>query len=144
MIVYVLCHINSGLILTENNSWLILELSIVSCEFPSKVIHISELQGLTLWVRFAEKCTPALVGSFIYMFHPDGLDAFDSYFGSISRFTESREATMWTTSITISQYVITPQLSLTLDRETRYNMANHPSQLEHSTSQPLPSPRPDV
>ncbi|PVH79529.1 hypothetical protein DL98DRAFT_655454 [Cadophora sp. DSE1049] len=59
-------------------------------------------------ILFAEKCTPALVGAFIYMFHPDGLDAFDSYFGSISRFTESREATMWTTSITISHWSIRP------------------------------------
>ncbi|KAL2072990.1 hypothetical protein VTL71DRAFT_10314 [Oculimacula yallundae] len=59
-------------------------------------------------ILFAEKCTPALVGSFIYMFHPDGLDTFDTYFGIISRFTESREATMWTTSITISHWSIRP------------------------------------
>ncbi|KAH7407184.1 hypothetical protein BKA64DRAFT_666015 [Cadophora sp. MPI-SDFR-AT-0126] len=59
-------------------------------------------------ILFAEKCTPALVGAFIYMFHPDGLDAFDSYFGSISRFTESREATMWNTSITVSHWSIRP------------------------------------
>ncbi|CZT10086.1 uncharacterized protein RCO7_03218 [Rhynchosporium graminicola] len=64
--------------------------------------------GAKYRILFAEKCTPALVGSFIYMFHPDGLDTFDTYFGIISRFTESREATMWTTSITISHWSIRP------------------------------------
>ncbi|KAK0100648.1 hypothetical protein ONS95_007101 [Cadophora gregata] len=59
-------------------------------------------------ILFAEKCTPVLVGAFIYMFHPDGLDTFDNYFGSVSRFTESREVTMWATSITISYWSIRP------------------------------------
>ncbi|KAH9217918.1 hypothetical protein DL95DRAFT_89415 [Leptodontidium sp. 2 PMI_412] len=76
-------------------------------------------------ILFAEKCTPALVGSFIYMFHPDGLDAFDSYFGAISRFTESREATMWTTSITISHWSIRPvsisQAHVQMFKENRNN-----------------------
>ncbi|KAI9049724.1 hypothetical protein LZ554_005876 [Drepanopeziza brunnea f. sp. 'monogermtubi'] len=76
-------------------------------------------------ILFAEKCSPALVGSFIYVWHPDALDAFDSYFGSVSRFTESREVTMWTTSITISHWSIRPvSLSaahLQLFRENRNN-----------------------
>jgi hypothetical protein len=37
------------------------------------------------------------------MWHPDALDAIDSYFGPSSRFAENLEATMWTTAITISQ-----------------------------------------
>jgi hypothetical protein len=52
---------------------------------------------------FAQKWTPSLVGSFIYMWHPDALDTIDSYFGASSRFAENREATMWTTTITLSQ-----------------------------------------
>ncbi|PBP23734.1 hypothetical protein BUE80_DR005413 [Diplocarpon rosae] len=76
-------------------------------------------------ILFAEKCSPALVGSFMYMWHPDGLDAFDSYFGAISRFTESRESTMWTTSITISHWSIRPvslsKAHLRMFRENRNN-----------------------
>lgn len=58
--------------------------------------------------RFAEKCTPALVRSFIYVWHPDALDGFDNYFGSTSVFSEHREAVMWTTSITITHWSIRP------------------------------------
>lgn len=58
--------------------------------------------------RFAEKCTPALVRSFIYVWHPDALDAFDNYFGSTSVFSEHREAVMWTTNITITHWSIRP------------------------------------
>lgn len=57
-------------------------------------------------VLFAEKCTPSLVRSFIYVWHPDALDTFDNYFGSTSVFSEHREAVMWTTNITITHWSI--------------------------------------
>lgn len=41
------------------------------------------------------------------MWHPDGLDTFDNYFGASPRFAENRE-TMWTTTITISHWSIRP------------------------------------
>lgn len=71
-------------------------------------------------VLFAEKCSPSLVGSFIYMWHPDALDTIDSYFGATSRFAENREALMWTTSITISHWSIRPT-SLSKEHHERFN-----------------------
>lgn len=56
--------------------------------------------------RFAKKLSPALIGGLIYLWHPDALDSIDDHFGSMSRFTESREKSMWTTSITISHWAI--------------------------------------
>ena len=37
------------------------------------------------------------------MWHPDALDTIDNYFGTSSRFTDSRES-MWVTSITLSHW----------------------------------------
>jgi hypothetical protein len=71
-------------------------------------------------VLFAEKCSPSLVGSFIYMWHPDALDTIDSYFGATSRFAENREAVMWTTSITISHWSIRPT-SVSKEHHERFN-----------------------
>lgn len=54
------------------------------------------------------------------MWHPDALDAIDSYFGATSRFSENREAMMWTTSITISHWSIRPT-SLSQEHHERFN-----------------------
>ncbi|KAK0722603.1 hypothetical protein B0T26DRAFT_643204 [Lasiosphaeria miniovina] len=40
------------------------------------------------------------------MWHPDALDMIDDHFGATSRFTDSREKSTWTTSITISHWTI--------------------------------------
>jgi hypothetical protein len=56
-------------------------------------------------LSFAERCCPPLLKAFICGWHPDALDTFDSYFGSSSRFSDTREA-MWTTTITISHWSI--------------------------------------
>lgn len=57
--------------------------------------------------RFAERCCPSILKAFICGWHPDALDTFDDYFGTSSRFSDTREA-MWTTSITISHWSIRP------------------------------------
>ncbi|RDW66529.1 hypothetical protein BP6252_10164 [Coleophoma cylindrospora] len=57
-------------------------------------------------IIFAERCTPSVVGAFMFIWHPDSLDTIDSYFGATSRFSDAREATIWTTSITISHWSI--------------------------------------
>jgi len=54
---------------------------------------------------FVERCSPALVKSVVHLWHPDALDALDTYFGNISRFGETREA-LWITNITISHWNI--------------------------------------
>ncbi|KAI0134259.1 hypothetical protein BJ170DRAFT_192466 [Xylariales sp. AK1849] len=55
-------------------------------------------------ILFARQCTPALVGSMIYLWHPQFLDGIDNYFGAVSRFTENSEGMSWTTSITLSHW----------------------------------------
>jgi len=57
-------------------------------------------------ILFARRLSPALVGGVVYLWHPDAFDSIDDHFGAISRFTESREKSMWTTSITISHWAI--------------------------------------
>jgi hypothetical protein len=74
-------------------------LSSFCCADNRKLVDL----GAKYRILFSEKCSPSLVGSFIYVWHPDALDTIDSYFGTASRFSENREVTMWTTSITISQ-----------------------------------------
>ncbi|KAK3350290.1 hypothetical protein B0T25DRAFT_457435, partial [Lasiosphaeria hispida] len=43
---------------------------------------------------------------FVHLWHPDAFDSIDDHFGATSRFTESREKSMWMTSITISHWAI--------------------------------------
>lgn len=50
---------------------------------------------------FLQKCTPALVKAFIYMWHPPSIDTFDDHFRGSSRFSDAK-ADSWITSITLS------------------------------------------
>jgi hypothetical protein len=54
-------------------------------------------------IFFAEKCCPEVVSAFAYVWHPDALDTFDSYFGTTSHFVDTRD-TLWTSNITISHW----------------------------------------
>ena len=90
-----LCHVNLL------SSWWMSVPSIGYCTFASVQPPNSPLTA----PRFSQKVSPELVGGFVYMWHPDALDAVDDHFGAMSRFSESRESLMWTTSITISQCV---------------------------------------
>ncbi|KAL3424188.1 GTPase-activator protein for ras-like GTPase containing protein [Phlyctema vagabunda] len=75
--------------------------------------------GAKYRILFTEKCSPSLVGSFIYLWHPDALDTFDSYFSASSRFSDTREANIWLTTITISHWSIKP-ISLSPDHIERF------------------------
>lgn len=55
---------------------------------------------------YAKYCCPSVVTGFIYMWHPEALDAFDDYFGSISNFTNTVDDT-WTTQITLTHWGLT-------------------------------------
>jgi hypothetical protein len=55
--------------------------------------------------RFSKQCSPELLGAWIYLWHPDALDTIDDYFGTESRFVNSKEKLKWITSINIAQYV---------------------------------------
>ncbi|KAI9736318.1 MAG: hypothetical protein M1834_001204 [Cirrosporium novae-zelandiae] len=58
-------------------------------------------------ILFAQRFSPSMAQAFIYVWHPDALDTFDEYFGSRSRFTDTKpesDSSIWTTSITISHW----------------------------------------
>lgn len=88
-------------LITNGYRWSIWILSTVFCMLSMIGLILKDL-NLQKY-RFAEKCSPDLVGALIYMWHPDALDTVDSYFGATSRFMDNREVTMWTTTITITQ-----------------------------------------
>ena len=59
--------------------------------------------------RFARSRCPSIVKAFIYMWHSDALDTFDTHFGTTSRFFDTKEA-HWTTSITVSHWTFKQDL----------------------------------
>ncbi|KAM0809294.1 hypothetical protein AB5N19_09637 [Seiridium cardinale] len=71
-------------------------------------------------ILFARKCTPSLVGAMVYLWHPEALNAIDSYFGTTSRFMESREGLSWTTSINISHWVLSRCTTRDIERSSFY------------------------
>jgi hypothetical protein len=55
--------------------------------------------------RYAKRCCPTQVAASMYMWHPDGVDGFDDYFGTTSRFSEVRNPNVtWTTTINLSYW----------------------------------------
>ena len=42
--------------------------------------------------------------AFVYMWHPQAIDTFDNYFGTLSTFVDTQEEDFWTTSITLTYW----------------------------------------
>lgn len=56
--------------------------------------------------KYAKRCCRSQVSVFAYIWHPAGIDGFDDYYGTISRFSENLDSNWtWTTTINLSYWV---------------------------------------
>ncbi|KAF7502814.1 hypothetical protein GJ744_005027 [Endocarpon pusillum] len=65
--------------------------------------------GVKHRILLAQRLCPSIVQAIIYMWHPTAIDTFDSYFGSLSTFSDVREDDSWITTITLVYWAFVPR-----------------------------------
>ncbi|MCJ1396587.1 hypothetical protein MMC18_009478 [Xylographa bjoerkii] len=65
-------------------------------------------QNIKYRIMLLQRCSPAVVQAFVYMWHPGAIDTFDNYFSSFSNYADSRETDSWTTTITLVHWAFDP------------------------------------
>ncbi|KAM7213096.1 hypothetical protein V8F06_011519 [Rhypophila decipiens] len=126
------------------------KVNIVTSEDFLKTLGQSLLDlGLKHRLFFVQRFSPSLKDS-LPRWHPDAAMSIRDHFGASSRFTESRETSIWTTSITISHWTMRTKTEYKADpyREPgRQNGDFPPEDIAHLSKTPVlsfgsPYPRP--
>ncbi|KAM7206548.1 hypothetical protein V8F20_002674 [Naviculisporaceae sp. PSN 640] len=97
--------------------------------------------GIKHRIFFVQRFSPTLKSS-LCRWHPDAEPAIDAHFGATSRFTESREASIWTTSITVSHWTMRTKAEYDSDpyNEPRRQHGEFPPRNVADFSNDSPSP----